>query len=285
MRAATVERLQLQQDLGAALERGQLWVAYQPVVDLEQERIVGFEALIRWDHPTLGLIPPERFISIAEESGLIIPLGRWVLDTACTAAASWQRRFPDHRDLTIAVNVSGRQLASSDLVSHVEDALTLSGLPAHSLVLEMTESVLVQDADVAARRLRQLRRLGLRLAIDDFGTGYSSLSYLRQFAVDILKIDRTFVSLITEADAVPALVHGLVELGHTLGLELIAEGIEEEVQMAHLRREGCRLGQGFLLAAAGPAAEAEALLLGAFRIRRRTGGDHVLLRAEDPLPA
>jgi len=153
-------------------------------------------------------------------------------------------------------------------VSHVEDALLVSGLAAESLVLEMTESVLVQDADVAARRLRQLRRLGLRLAIDDFGTGYSSLSYLQQFPVDILKIDRAFISQIPAEGAVPALVHGLIDLGRTLELELIAEGIEQVGQVAQLRTAGCHLGQGFLFAEPGPAAEAEALLMGAFRVRR-----------------
>jgi EAL domain-containing protein (putative c-di-GMP-specific phosphodiesterase class I) len=178
-------------------------------------------------------------------------------------------------DLTIAVNISGRQLASSDLVSHVEDALAASGLPARSLVLEMTESVLVEDATAAAGRLRQLRRLGLRLAIDDFGTGYSSLSYLRQFPVDILKIDRSFVSSISGSEPVPALVHGLIELGHTLDLELIAEGIEDEAQVLHLRHERCCLGQGFLYASPAPAAEAEVLLLGPLRPRLAAAPDGV----------
>jgi diguanylate cyclase (GGDEF)-like protein len=282
MRASTLERLRLDHDLATALERDQLWVAYQPVVDLETEAIVGFEALLRWEHPTLGVIAPDRFIPLAEETGLIIPIGRWVLETACRTAARWQRAYPEYRDLTIAINVSGRQLASSDLVNHVEDALAMSGLPARSLVLEMTETVLVEDPAAAAGRLRQLRRLGLRLAIDDFGTGYSSLSYLRQFPIDILKIDRSFVSLVTGADAVPALVHGLIELGHTLGLELVAEGIEHDSQLVHLRHERCNLGQGFLFAGPGPAAEAEALLLGAFRRRRSTKQSSALVRVDRP---
>ncbi|MGH9273034.1 MAG: putative bifunctional diguanylate cyclase/phosphodiesterase, partial [Acidimicrobiales bacterium] len=265
MLAATLERLRLDQDLATALELNQLWVAYQPVVDLETGAIVGFEALLRWDHPSLGVISPDRFISIAEESGLIIPIGRWILETACRTVASWQRTYPAFQDLTVAVNISGRQLASSDLVSHVEDALASSGLAARSLVLEMTESVLVDDSTAAAGRLRQLRRLGLRLAIDDFGTGYSSLSYLRQFPIDILKLDRSFVSLISGSEAVPALVRGLIELGHTLDLELIAEGIEHHAQLVHLRHEHCHLGQGYLFAMPAPAAEAELLLLGVLK--------------------
>jgi EAL domain-containing protein (putative c-di-GMP-specific phosphodiesterase class I) len=245
MRTATVERLQLSQDLAVALESDQLRVVYQPVVELGSGRVVGFEALLRWDHPDLGCIAPDRFIPLAEESGLIKPIGRWVLDSACHAAVGWRERS-NRTDLTIAVNVSARQLASSDLVSHVEDALADSGLPASALVLEMTESVLVEDPIATAGRLRQLHRLGIRLAIDDFGTGYSSLSYLRQFPVDILKIDQSFVSALTDAESVPALIHGLVELGHTLGMELVAEGIETSPQLTHLQAEGCQLGQGYL---------------------------------------
>jgi diguanylate cyclase (GGDEF)-like protein/PAS domain S-box-containing protein len=260
MRAATLQRLRLNQDLAEALDGDQLKVVYQPVVDLDTGAIVGFEALLRWDHPTLGRISPERFIPLAEESGLIIPIGRWVLETACHRAVDWQTRHPLHRDLTMAVNISARQLASSDLVSHVEDALAESGLAARSLVLEMTESVLVDDPVTAAARLRQLRRLGMRLAVDDFGTGYSSLSYLRQFPIDILKVDQSFVSTITDRDGVPPLVHGLLALGHTLDLQMVAEGIETWAQLRHLRAEGCQGGQGYLFSPPVPAGQADALL-------------------------
>jgi diguanylate cyclase (GGDEF)-like protein/PAS domain S-box-containing protein len=258
MRAATVERLQIDQDLSEALEREQLRIVYQPVVELSTGAIAGFEALLRWNHPVLGLIGPERFIPLAERSGLIIPIGRWVLEQACATAATWQLEN-GRRDLTMAVNVSARQLASSDLVSHVEDALADSGLDAGSLILEMTETVLVDDPEAAAGRLRQLRRLGVRLAVDDFGTGYSSLSYLRQYPVDILKVDKSFIASITETE-LPALVHGLIELGHTLQLELVAEGIETPAQLAHLQMERCRLGQGYLFSRAVDEAEASALL-------------------------
>ena len=179
MRSAAMERLQLENDLIGALDGNQLALVYQPVVRLETEEIVGFEALLRWHHPTLGLIAPDRFIPIAEETGLIVPICRWVLSEACATAVRWTRDYPGHRGMTMAVNVSGRQIASSDLVAHVEMTLAESRIDPASLVLEMTETALIQDTSVAAVRLQQLSSLGVRLAIDDFGTGYSSLSYLR----------------------------------------------------------------------------------------------------------
>ncbi len=248
MRAAAVERLQLEADLAMALTKKQLRLVYQPIVNLESGAVVGFEALLRWDHPTLGTVPPDKFIPIAEENGSIVQIGRWVLETACRIAASWQRRTAGTTKLTMAVNVSARQLGSSGLVLDVGDALAHSQLDPGSLVLEMTETALVQDAAVAAARLHELRRLGVRLAIDDFGTGYSSLSYLRQFPVDILKIDRSFINTIVDGDQLPAIVRGLLELGKTLHLETLAEGIEEDAQRVQLRDEHCDLGQGYLFA-------------------------------------
>jgi EAL domain-containing protein (putative c-di-GMP-specific phosphodiesterase class I) len=219
---------------------------------------VGFEALLRWQHPELGLILPDQFIRIAEENGMIIPIGRWVLRDACNTAASWARRH--HGDFTMAVNLSARQLASAELLDDVRQALQDSGLAASRLVLEMTETSLVQDAPLAAARLHQLRALGVRLAIDDFGTGYSSLSYLRQFPVDILKIDRSFINTITDREKIPAIVRGLLDLGRTLQLETVAEGIESDAQLGQLRDQNCELGQGYLFARPLPADEAEQLL-------------------------
>ena len=261
MRAHAVERLELEYDLSGALEASQLRLVYQPVVHLETGRIVGFEALLRWDHPRLGTIDPEKFIPIAEANRLIIPIGQWVLDTACRTAAGWHRQFPRETPLSMAVNVSAIQLADSELVSHVAGALASSGLAPTSLVLEMTETVLIQDATATAKRLHELHALGVRLAIDDFGTGYSSLSYLRQFPVDILKIDQSFISTITEREQVPAIVRGLLDLGRTLQLETVAEGIEVDFQHASLREEDCELGQGFLFARPLPPDEAELLLM------------------------
>jgi diguanylate cyclase (GGDEF)-like protein/PAS domain S-box-containing protein len=261
MRIEAVERVRLETDLGNALERDELFLVYQPVVDLQTSGIVGFEALLRWQHPSLGLIGPDRFIPIAEETGLIVPIGAWVLAEACRTGARWQRRAGAPR-LNMSVNVSGRQLASSELVDHVAEALRRSGLDAGSLVLEITETSLVQDPATAAARLRNLRTLGVRLAVDDFGTGYSSLSYLRQFPVDILKIDRSFINTISEPDQVPAIIRALLDLSRTLGLETVAEGIELELQRDQLRDEQCELGQGFLFAKPLTADEAEALLGG-----------------------
>jgi diguanylate cyclase (GGDEF)-like protein/PAS domain S-box-containing protein len=260
MRTAALERLELETDLHGALERDEFRVVYQPVIELETERVVGFEALLRWQHPTHGTLAPDRFIPLAEETGLIIPIGRWILYEATRTAAAWRERFHLGRRITMAVNLSARQLASSDLVDQVAGALQSSGLDPDRLVLEMTETVLVQDAVTAAARLEELRRLGVRLAIDDFGTGYSSLSYLRQFPVDILKIDRSFINTITERDRIPAIVRGLLDLGRTLQLETVAEGVELDLQRVQLREERCDLAQGFLFARPMPQDEAERLL-------------------------
>jgi diguanylate cyclase (GGDEF)-like protein len=268
MRSVAAERLQLEADLWSALPDGQFRLVYQPVVDLLSERVVGFEALIRWDHPTLGVVLPERFLPVAEDIGLIAEIGAWVLREACTAAAGWQRQHPDFA-LSMAVNVSPSQLGSPDLVRQVREALEDSGLAPSALVLELTESVLVRDPLLAAEKLRELRSLGVKLALDDFGTGYSSLSHLRQFAVDILKIDRSFVSTIEDKEAMPAILRGLINLGRTLDLEIVAEGIEEELQRTHLRDGGAGLAQGYLFAAPLERADAGLLLLG----QNETSGD------------
>jgi EAL domain-containing protein (putative c-di-GMP-specific phosphodiesterase class I) len=261
MRTAAVERLMLESDLIGALDRGELALVYQPVVALETEEVVGFEALIRWHHPTLGLVVPDRFIPIAEDTGLIIPIGAWVLQEACQTAARWQRDYPHQPPLSMAVNVSGRQISSPDLLVHVAAALEASGLDPNTLVVEMTETALIRDTVVAARRLHELRGLGIRLAIDDFGTGYSSLSYLRQFPVDILKIDRSFIDSINDRDKVPAIVRGLLDLGRTLELETVAEGVELGVQRDRLRDEHCDFAQGFLFARPLEPEDAENLLM------------------------
>jgi diguanylate cyclase (GGDEF)-like protein/PAS domain S-box-containing protein len=248
MRAAAMERLRLETDLVHALVANQFRMEYQPVVSLQTNLVVGFEALLRWDHPDLGIVPPDKFIPIAEDTGLIVQIGRWVLDEACRQAARWREELPGSGDVSMAVNVSGRQIASPNLVQHVAQSLAASGLAPEALILELTETVLVHEADLAAHRLEELQGLGVRLAVDDFGTGYSSLSYLRQFPFDILKVDKSFVATITDADAIPAIVRGLLELGRTLGLETVAEGVENIVQRDALQAHGCDLAQGFLYA-------------------------------------
>jgi diguanylate cyclase (GGDEF)-like protein/PAS domain S-box-containing protein len=262
MRDAAMRRLRIETDLHRALEAGQMSVAYQPVMELESGRLSGFEALCRWHHPTLGDIPPDQFIPIAEETGLILDLGRWVLRTACHQAAAWQAQTPDGARLSMAVNLSGRQLADPALVGDIMDALGSAGLDPGALVLEMTESVLIDDPGIAGMRLRELRRIGVRLAIDDFGTGYSSLSYLRQFPVDILKIDQSFVRAIDDHGNVPAILRGLLDLGRTLQLEMVAEGVESSVQLEQLREQHCDLGQGYLFARPLDPGAVDALVLG-----------------------
>jgi diguanylate cyclase (GGDEF)-like protein len=243
MQTAARDRLTLEMDLAEALERHQLFLQYQPTFDLQSERVIGVEALIRWDHPTRGVIAPIEFIPIAEESGLIVPIGRWVLQEACMQAAHW---YGDGHRIGMAVNVSGRQLDDDELIEDVRGALTASGLDPTTLTLEITETTLMRDAEATAKRLRSLKQLGVRIAIDDFGTGYSSLAYLRQFPVDALKIDRSFISGIAGSKGSAALIHTLVQLGKTLDIETLAEGIEEQSQLETLQREHCDHGQGFL---------------------------------------
>jgi predicted signal transduction protein with EAL and GGDEF domain len=244
---ATVARMELKADLRGALERGELHVAYQPIVDLDSAAITGSEALMRWHHPTRGPVAPMDFIPLAEESGLILDLGRWILDAACHQTRAWQQAT-GRVGLSVSVNLSGRQILDPNLVSDVRHVLAGSGLPPRDLVLEMTESVLVQDVAATVGTLQALKALGVRLAIDDFGTGYSSLSYLRQFPIDILKIDRSFISSLDGSKDSTALVRSILDLSSTLRLETVAEGIEESDQREVLLGLGAQRGQGYLFA-------------------------------------
>ena len=245
MFSAVKNRLELERDLRGALESGQFFLLYQPTVDLSTLEITGVEALIRWRHPTRGVVSPIEFIPVLEESGSIVEVGRWVLRQACTQAAVWQQRG---HSLSMSVNVSARQLESDGLIDDVREALETSALRPNLLTLEITETTLMRDADKTADRLEHLRGLGVRIAIDDFGTGYCSLSYLRRFPIDVLKIDRSFVSGLSESEDARALVRTLVRLGKDLGLRTLAEGIEDDEQLAELRKEHCEAGQGFLFA-------------------------------------
>jgi diguanylate cyclase (GGDEF)-like protein len=246
MQTAMRDRLELGLDLKLALDREQFFLVYQPTFDLLTRAVTGFEALIRWRHPERGVIAPDAFIPLAEETGAIVAIGRWVLQGACRQAAIWRR---DGRDLAMHVNVSARQLERDDLVDDVKRTLRATALEPAALTLEITETGLMHDAGSVARRLRALKSLGIRIAIDDFGTGYSSLAYLAQFPVDAIKIDRSFVSgIAAPGGSRTALVHTLIELGQALDLETLGEGIESEAQLEYLRREGCEFGQGFLFA-------------------------------------
>ena len=229
----------------AAADRDQLVLHHQPIVELVSGRITRVEALVRWDHPTKGLLPPPAFIPLAEEQGLIGPIGNWVLRQACRQARRWHDQFPDAAPLAIHVNLSGRQLEEQRLVGEVTGALEASRLSPRLLTLEITESVLMTDTETMSGRLRELKGLGVQLAIDDFGTGYSSLSYLRRFPIDMLKVDKAFVDGIGRGREDTALAHEIVKLSHTLQLHTVAEGIEEADQAAHLAALGCQDGQGY----------------------------------------
>jgi diguanylate cyclase (GGDEF)-like protein len=243
MQTTSRDRLTLEMDLAEALEREQLFLLYQPTFDLRTETVIGVEALIRWRHPTRGIISPVEFIPIAEDSGAIVPIGRWVLNEACEQASIWHRAG---HTIDMSVNVSGRQLDDENLIEDVRHALQQSGLDPETLTLEVTETALMRDAEETAKRLVLLKELGVRIAIDDFGTGYSSLAYLRQFPADALKIDRSFIDGIATSKASAALVNTLVQLGKTLDMETLAEGIEDKAQLKTLQREHCDQGQGFL---------------------------------------
>jgi diguanylate cyclase (GGDEF)-like protein/PAS domain S-box-containing protein len=249
MHENVVARLELRADLQRAIESGQLEVQYQPMIRLDGETIYGFEALLRWHHPTRGDISPIDFIPLAEETGLIIPIGRWVLNQACHQATTLQQAFTGTGALSISVNLSVKQLQSETILTDVQRALQTSGLSPASLVLEITESVMMADTDLAVARLEALKALGVRLAMDDFGTGYSSLSYLNRFPVDILKMDRSFLRTGAPDSGLAA---AIVSLGDALNLQVVAEGIEQTTQLSTLRTLGCDLGQGFLFAKAMP---------------------------------
>ncbi len=248
MQVSMTERLDLIADLHHAVENREFILHYQPVILLRTGELFGVEALVRWQHPRRGLIPPGDFISLAEDSGAIVGLGRWVLEEACRQAADWQAAYPGIADWTLSVNVSAKQLQRPGFAAEVERVLGETGLHPHRLILEITESVMMQDIGLMMSRLQELKALGVRLAIDDFGTGYSSLSYLRQFPFDLLKIDKSFID---DVDAEPQrkdLTRAIIELGKTLDVELVAEGIERSEQLARLTTLDCELGQGFYFA-------------------------------------
>jgi diguanylate cyclase (GGDEF)-like protein len=245
MQTAAQDRITLEMDLTDAIGAEELFLVYQPTFDLKSERTTGVEALLRWRHAERGVIAPDVFIPIAERSGLILPIGRWVLHTATLQAVEWRAQG---YDLSISVNVSGRQLDHDELVDDVRSALLESGLEASALTVEITETALMKDPDATSRRLAAIKELGVRVAVDDFGTGYSSLAYLRQFPVDTLKIDRAFVQGIASSKESAALIQTLIDLGKTLGLETLGEGIEDLAQLEHLQRAHCDSGQGFLFA-------------------------------------
>ena len=260
MLADATSRLSVENDLRRGIAQGQLRLYYQPIVHIDTGAIAGFEALVRWQHPERGLLPPVEFITSAEETGLIVPLGRYVLQEACREAATWADMQVGGERLRVSVNVSAKQLAQPGWSDEVAQVLAESGLAPRQLVLEITESVLMDDTDTTAVRLEELRRLGVRIAIDDFGTGYSSLGYLRRLPVDILKIDKSFIDGVAEGPHESALARAVVKLASTLRLEAVAEGISTRKQLLQLRRLRCPYGQGYYFSRPQPPAAIPGLL-------------------------
>jgi len=248
MHARAVTALKLENDLRRAVENDEFRILYQPIVNTESGAVAGFEALIRWEHPERGLTSPAEFIAAAEETDLIIAMGEWVLSKACHQAQQWQRQFPRDEQLFISVNLSGKQFTQRNLVEVVERALSESGLPPRCLKLEITETILMENAEVAISMLKRLRTLGVQLGIDDFGTGYSSLSYLHRLPVNTLKVDRSFVGRMDEAAEYREIVRTIVSLAHTLGLDVVAEGVETAAQWSQLSALNCEYSQGYFFA-------------------------------------
>jgi diguanylate cyclase (GGDEF)-like protein len=270
MHQDALERFELSGALTTVLARDELILDYQPLVALEHGTIVGFEALLRWDHPSCGRLGPDRFIGLAESNGQIVPVGAWVLRTACAELRGWLDRHPALGHLGISVNVSARQVSDGSLSSHVRDALQAARIAPEQLTLEITEALLIEDDERMQLELRKLKDIGIRLAVDDFGTGYSALSYLRSFPLDVLKVDRSFVADIDQDREKASLVRGIVEMAHNLSLAVVIEGIEKPAEAELARELGSDYGQGYWFARPCDLAMVERLLSGDLSIPAAT---------------
>jgi len=260
MHVRAVTRLQLETDLRFAIERSEFELFYQPIIELDTATLNGFEALVRWNHPSRGLVPPNEFIPIAESTGLIIPMTVQILHSACSRIVEWQKRFDNARPLTIAVNLSGKHFGHPALVEQITTVISETGIPPESLKLELTESAVMENAETAILMLKQIKETGVRISIDDFGTGYSSLSYLHRFPIDLLKVDRSFVSAMEENTENGEIVRTVIALAKALNLKVVAEGIESIHQFHQLRILGCEYGQGYLFSKPLPVGDIERLL-------------------------
>jgi diguanylate cyclase (GGDEF)-like protein/PAS domain S-box-containing protein len=260
LHAEALDRLERTADLQRALDEHQFELHYQPIVSLDSDQVVGVEALVRWQHPTRGLLVPDDFIPLAEETGLIVPLGQWVLEQACRQTRQWQLDHPGQPPIRVSVNLSARQFQQPDLVQRVAQVVSETGIEPKTLVLELTETLLLRDTDAMLAKIRALKSLGVQLAIDDFGTGYSSLSYLKRLPVDILKVDKSFIDPIAANPTDNAVLQAIVRLGHTLELQTVAEGVEAVQQSEHLRDLGCHYGQGYYYSKPTKAGDIDQLL-------------------------
>lgn len=260
MHTRAVTLLQIETDLRYAVERDELVTFYQPIIDLDSLELIGFEALMRWNHPQRGLIPPIEFIPVSEVTGLIVPLTLWILKNSCQQMVKWQNQFPSSKNVMMSVNLSGKHFAHGNLVEQIQKILQETGLSPTCLKLELTESAVMENAEAAIRMLKQLRDLGIQISIDDFGTGYSSLSYLHRFPINTLKVDRSFVSTMEDGTENGEIVRTIIALAKSLNLNVIAEGIESIHQLHQLRVLGCEYGQGYLFSRPVPEAEIEKIL-------------------------
>lgn len=260
MHARAVTLLQLETDLRTAIERNELMMYYQPIVNLDSMKIFGFESLIRWNHPTRGLVPPNEFIPVSEQTGFIVPLTLWVLETSCRQMVEWHRQNPLNKDLIVSINISGKHFAQKNLVEQISNILCETGINPACVKLELTESAVMENAESVISMMRQIRELGIQLSIDDFGTGYSSLSYLHRFPINTLKVDRSFVSTMEDGTENGEIVRTVISLAKTLRLNVVAEGIETIHQLHQLRILGCEYGQGYLFSRPVPADEAVKLI-------------------------
>jgi EAL domain-containing protein (putative c-di-GMP-specific phosphodiesterase class I) len=260
MRMHVVQHLEMEKDLRYAIEHEQLEVHYQPIADMNTQRVIGFEALVRWHHPQKGLLQPSEFIPFAEETGLIIPMGAWVLRQACRQMRQWQLRYPSDPPLTVSVNLSNKQFSQPDLFEQVETALRESSLPPASLQLEITESVIMENAELTIATLERLAAMGVKIHIDDFGTGYSSLAYLHLLPIQAIKIDRSFISGQSPAANGMEIAKTIINLAHDLNIDAIAEGVETETQWQSLHNWRCEYAQGYLIAQVLAPHQAEQIL-------------------------
>ncbi len=260
MHTRAVSLLQLETDLRMAIERGELIMYYQPIINLDTMRLAGFESLIRWNHPTRGLVPPNEFIPVSEATGFIIPLTLWILETSCRQTVEWQNKNAANKNLIVSVNLSGKHFAQKNLVGQIREIIQKTGINPACVKLELTESAVMENVESVILMMKQIRELGIQLSIDDFGTGYSSLSYLHRFPINTLKVDRSFVSAIKNTSENGEIVRTVVTLAKTLGLNVVAEGIETIHQLQQLRVLGCEYGQGYLFSRPIAAEEAEKLL-------------------------
>jgi EAL domain-containing protein (putative c-di-GMP-specific phosphodiesterase class I) len=260
MRSRVIEHMQIENDLRRAIQRDELELHYQPVIRLRDGSIVAMEALLRWNHPDRGLVGPLAFIPVAEESRLIVPIGRWVIEQACRQAAMWQQLSPDAAPVSVAVNLSARQLADPHLLSHLEGSIRANRIDPSTLWLELTETTLLDETTFVERTLESLKGLGVRLVLDDFGVGFSSLGYLKRLPLSMIKLDRSFVENLTEGSHDAAIVRAVSEMAVTIGIGVVAEGVETEEQVRIVDALGCGFAQGFHYSEPVPVSHLERVL-------------------------